>query len=660
MVTLSIGQAKNVAKLPKTDNPFTQEWQTRLVKQKAHRLKWGFEIDYDRSAVVKVVPSNEPSHLVLLKKRLKSCSCSCDEYLDNRLGTCVHVEAVRRAYSEISRSTDLGLFWHTFLRDLPEDPQNVVYYDGKEDCLKCHPRFKSVALAQANGVEFLSGDRIRVIDEQRLLLHGHFRVFDSALRFLQREKRRSTWCRDSRIPAIVGRNTLDFDMFKSKGIDLFDYQRDAIIHLLTRKRAILALPMGYGKTLCTIMAKRFVEGLNGRPQSVFVICPASLKYQWANEIERLLGEQTFVIKDGTDIDRWCAAHPKPCPWLIGNYEIVQRHWKKLQQHFDILVLDEVQKIRNKETKTWGAIAQLESEYMWTLSGTVIENHVPDILSIIEILNEEELIPRWEFNERHFVMQGDRIEKVRDWAKLRQVLDPYVFREVGSGIAIKAKVVPTTVRVDMDPQQRNQHAKPYKRAKRLLAISAKRSLSFKEKVQLNAFLLQARQAADSAKLQNPQAGEGAKVKEITQLMESIISRGEKVVVFSEWIGMLKLLEPALAAQNIEWVRFTGKLSLKQREKKRAQFVKDPKVKVFLSTDAGGLGVDGLQLASHHVIHCELPWNPARVDQRNGRLHRLLQKSDEVHVYYVVTNDSVESDLVEPANYRKREIRRNALD
>ena len=173
------------------------------------------------------------------------------------------------------------------------------------------------------------------------------------------------------------------------------------------------------------------------------------------------------------------------------------------------------------------------------------------------------------------------------------------------------------------------------------------------------LLKSRQACNSAKLIFPNSKEiGQKYSQAMKLIQNLISQNKKIVVYSEWIESLALLETLLNSNQIGYLKLTGKVKSNTRIKLVEEFITNPEKKIFLSTDAGGYGLDGLQLASSHVIHLELPWNPGKLDQRNGRVRRLLQKATEVQAYYLVAENSVE-EKVQKANERRRKIRFQVL-
>ena len=134
----------------------------------------------------------------------------------------------------------------------------------------------------------------------------------------------------------------------------------------------------------------------------------------------------------------------------------------------------------------------------------------------------------------------------------------------------------------------------------------------------------------------------------------MSRGEKVVVYSEWTEYLERIQRALG--EIPWAYLHGGLSMAARGRAVDSFTQGSAM-VFFSTDAGGSGLNGLQHVCNHIVHAEVPWNPARIDQRTGRLNRIGQ-TKEVHSVIFVSSNSVEEDILAGVGF-KTDLRNSVL-
>lgn len=197
------------------------------------------------------------------------------------------------------------------------------------------------------------------------------------------------------------------------------------------------------------------------------------------------------------------------------------------------------------------------------------------------------------------------------------------------------------------------------AAQLLAIAERRPLTPKEHERLHAALLKARQACNALELCDPSYGKeaSAKLDELDSILSEILEQGEaKVLVFSEWVGMLELAAKRLRKCGIGYEMLCGRVPTDKRPALLDRFRESPDKRVLLSSDAGGVGLN-LQVASY-VIHLDLPWNPARLDQRNGRAHRLGQTRG-VSVIYLCAEGGIERGI-EKMLGEKRDVREAALD
>ena len=423
------------------------------------------------------------------------------------------------------------------------------------------------------------------------------------------------------------------------GVTLYGHQKPSVDQMLANKRTILTLKVGLGKTVCALYCTRILDNL----KKIVVICPNSLKFQWQKEINRFNLGTSLVISKGDDL-----ASYKDQRFLIVTYEMVTRHIETFCKTWDIAIIDEIQKIKNSEGKTWEAIQRLEAEFIFGLSGTPIQNTVSDIISILRIVAQNEFHPEWRFYERFCNLSRTRISGLRPDAlpELKTKLKEYIINpKINPSDFKMPKEQEHVIQCTLDKIQQDIHDPNMDQAKVLLSISAERPLTFAERAALNGLLTKARRAVSDARLFTPENPKSDRFRKIEELIYSKVKQGKKVVVYSEWIDCLNLLATALYTANVKYVCYTGELSDKARNRNLETFIEDPETKVFLSTDAGGLGVDGLQLASSTVIHVEDIWNPMKLKQRNGRLVRMLQREDVVDVYYMQSTSGIEAMMAQ---------------
>lgn len=399
-----------------------------------------------------------------------------------------------------------------------------------------------------------------------------------------------------------------------------------------------------------------VEGMK-----VFIVCPKSIVKQWANEIKRVLGIDAFQITSQNVL-----TFTDLCETGIGiaTYQTMVRNIDKLASSpYSMVIADEIQYIKNEESKTWNALKRIESEYFWGLSGTVIENRLDDLYNIMQIISPGLLGPKWKFDfkfkklgsiHRKKVLYQNEIQNLPD---LRSIISNNIFSY--DKIALPS-IFHHKYLVGMDPGARSTHDEFIEKANTLISKSLNMELSHFEKLLIQSYLLKARQACNSVELINKViAPRGEKIKNILDVIKQVcLTQGEKLVIFSEWTEMLDIIErEMLLDMSINHVRFDGSMTAKARMRAIEQFKNDPLCMIFFSSDAGGIGIDGLQLVCNNMLHVELPWNPGKLAQRNGRLHRLLQTKD-VNVYYMITEKSIEEKMQKLLD-DKAKIRMDAL-
>ncbi len=412
-------------------------------------------------------------------------------------------------------------------------------------------------------------------------------------------------------------------------------------------------------TLTTIACFAYLNTI--KPRKMLVIAPKSLCIQWIREIKRATGLSSILVDKEDKIAGMSTPGSGP---YVATYQYVTRHIDEFKKHnFDIIVVDEIQFVKNNDTKTWKAISQLKSEYFYGLSGTVIENRLDDLYSLMQIVNPLAVGPRWKFNHQYqnvLISTKTRViySGVKNLDLLKSRLENNVFFYNKLNLP---QITHNRVEVTMTPEQKLSHDQNHNEAKLLIAKSLNQTLTFGERAMLQAYLLKTRQAAQSIELitKQPTPGLSNKMKELQTLLTSICkTNGEKVVVFSEWTEHLKIAKRMSDALGLGCVFFTGEESAQTRNNNVELFKTDPNIQVFYSSDAGGVGLDGLQLVATSVIHLELPWNPSRLDQRTGRVHRLLQ-TKPVTAYYIVCKDSIE-EKIETLINDKRETRTTTLE
>jgi SNF2 family DNA or RNA helicase len=291
----------------------------------------------------------------------------------------------------------------------------------------------------------------------------------------------------------------------------------------------------------------------------------------------------------------------------------------------------------------------------------VENRLDDLYGLLQLVDGEVLGPLWRFNLDYLEQDSrGKVTGYRNLGVLRRTIAPVVLRRRKEDVLSQLPALTEQTRyVALSEEQKELEESYRSTAARLVRIAEKRPLSPAEQKRLQAALLKARQACDAAVLCDPESAERspAKIEELLVLVGEIAQQGtSKVLVFSEWTEMLKLAGARLDAMGVGWSFLHGGVPTAQRGALLDDWRTDANKPVLLSTDAGGVGLN-LQSASY-VVHLDLPWNPAKVDQRVSRAHRLGQTRG-VLVTYLCAETGIEREL-EGTLKSKREVRSAALD
>ncbi len=422
--------------------------------------------------------------------------------------------------------------------------------------------------------------------------------------------------------------------------ELLPYQLDGIAFAVGAGRAILADDMGLGKTIQGIGVAELLSK-DADISKVLVICPASLKSQWRIEVNRFSHRKCRLVL-GTAGERH-AQYDNPCFFTICNYEQVLRDIMAIEKvKWDLIILDEAQRIKNWEAKTSQTIKALKSQFALVLTGTPLENRIDELFSVVEFIDDRRLGPAFRFFNQHKVMnERGKLLGYKNLDKVRAKLAPILLRRTRRKVMKELPPRTTEIlRIPPTDEQLNLHNE-HKRT--ISTIISKKYLSEMDILRLQKALLMCRMIADSTFLADKQPpGFSSKLKELALLLDKLMDEEDrKIILFSEWTTMLNLIEPLLEDRKLNFVRLDGSVPQKKRQALMLQFQKDPHCKLFITTNAGSTGLN-LQ-AANTVINIDLPWNPAILEQRISRAHRMGQKRP-VQVFLLITEGTLEESLL----------------
>lgn len=562
--------------------------------------------------------------------------CSCPDFRKNTLGTCKHVFRVLAEAEARHSPAALRKPW------VPDGlAVHLVYGKELELRLLVPPDLDRAAAAL---VKPLQGRPIADCKDllgrvQRLEALGwEVTVYPDAQEYLAealtRERLRAV---AAEIRADPANHPLRTALLKTA---LLPYQLDGIAFAAGAGRAILADDMGLGKTIQGIGTAELLAREAGVSR-VLVVCPASLKAQWASEVERFSDRSSQVVL-GSAPER-AAQYQGPAFFTVVNYEQVLRDLPAVDAaSWDLIVLDEGQRIKNWEAKTSRVIKALRSPFALVLSGTPLENRLDDLYSVVEFIDDRRLGPAFRFFHRHRVTdERGKVLGYKNLDDLREKLRPVLLRRTRA--QVMDDLPPRTTEVRRIPPTAEQLDIHEGQQRVISSIVRKKFLTEMDLLRLQKALLLCRMVANSTFLVDKQApGYSSKLAELDQLLGDLLAEdGRKIVLFSEWTTMLGLVEPLLSKRGAAYVRLDGSVPQAKRQALVKRFQTDPGTKLFLTTNAGSTGLN-LQ-AADTVVNVDLPWNPAVLEQRIARAHRMGQKR-AVQVYLLVTQDTLEEGLL----------------
>lgn len=425
---------------------------------------------------------------------------------------------------------------------------------------------------------------------------------------------------------------------------LFPYQKKGVDFAIYREGTIIADEMGLGKTLQAITTAILKKQIFDFKRTL-VICPASLKAQWKQEVEKFSTEKAIVV-EGKPIERAKIYEESEAYFLIVNYETVLRDGYIINKFpADFIILDEAQRIKNYATKTAQNIKRLKKKHNLVITGTPIENRLIDLYSIVQFVAPEFLTPLWEFSYQHCYFDTNANNKVTGYYNLQglkeRMSEILIRREKRNVIRDLPNLTQLNVPVNMHPAQADYHASFAAGIARILNKKFKTAFDWQNLMNL---LTQMRMVCNSTFLIDKETNFSPKLSELRRVLIDKLdlkNSNRKIIIFSEWTRMHFLIGEVLKELDIGFVELSGKVPVKKRARVVKQFEDDDNCKVFLSSEAGGAGLN-LQVADT-VINFELPWNPAKKNQRIGRIDRLGQTAKHLTVLNFITRNSIEQKI-----------------
>jgi len=450
---------------------------------------------------------------------------------------------------------------------------------------------------------------------------------------------------------------------KGLNCQMRQYQLDGLSWLNLLQTAglggCLADDMGLGKTIQTLSLLQYnLENLAPQKHrdassemtlfdeteaklTSLIIVPASLIYNWENEIKRFVpGMKVFSYKGN---------HRKKSTSQFHHFDIILSSYHTIRQDIDLIspfrfhyiILDESQVIKNPASMLYRTVTRLNSDYKLVLTGTPVENSITDLWTQLNFVNPG-LLGDLSFFRKEFAKPIEKMGDDETEVKLKKIIQPFILRRTKKMVTKDLPpVTEQTVFCDMTEEQFKLYDEEKSSVRNSILNSIASDGPKNSTIVVLQGLMRLRQISNHPVLANDEytAGSG-KFETVLQDIESVISEGHKILVFSSFVKHLNLYAEELKKNRIKYSILTGATT--DREKVVNSFQDDPENKIFLiSLKAGGVGLN--LTAADYVFILDPWWNPASEMQALNRAHRIGQKKS-VFVYRYITSDSIEEKIV----------------
>lgn len=456
-------------------------------------------------------------------------------------------------------------------------------------------------------------------------------------------------------------NSKAYEVPKSLTGELRPYQKIGYSWLVQNVKynfgCILADDMGLGKTLQILSAILHFKEVNSlENKSSLIIVPPTLLSNWENEIKKFTPELTYYIYHGTN---------RTFP--LEEYDLILTSYGVIRLDLDIFqdktwficVIDEAQNIKNPNTQQTKAIKSIKAENKVALTGTPIENKLTDYWSIFDFVNKGYLSSLDNF-KANYVMRIERLEETKTLEKFKTITKPFVLRRLKTDDNIKEEL-PDKIINDIYCSLTKKQIRLYN----AIMEGIFEDLEGKTGIERRGIILNiitglkqvCNHPSQFLKSDNPKINESGKMELLITILENILDVDEKVIIFTQYAQMGKIIEQLVSKKLKTNVLFLhGSLTQQKKAEVISNFQENKEFKILVATlKTGGVGLN--LTAAQNVIHYDLWWNPAIENQATDRVHRIGQKSD-VMVYRFITKGTLE-EVIDQMSKNKLNLAEKAI-
>ncbi|OOG54871.1 DEAD/DEAH box helicase [Polaromonas sp. C04] len=641
------------------------DWQTALRRQFGREQNFGLE-NLGQAPVFSDFRVHNPASGTHYRVAIRGQApgqnfCTCPDYATNDLGTCKHIEfTLARLQARRGGKAALARGFQSEYSEIW-----LAYTGARQVRFRAGAGCPPALLAQAGKLFDASAGGALVRHRQggleRLMRAaqdcGHeLRCHDDVWQFVAQI--RDGERRHAALVEAYPKGIRDKALTRLLKVKLYPYQAEGALFAARAGRSLIGDEMGLGKTIQAIAAAELFAHHFG-VRRVLVVCPTSLKHQWKNEFTRCTEREVQVIH-GLRAQRQ-SQYREEAFCKITHYETLARDADLIDAWGpELVIADEAQRIKNWNTIAARALKRITSPYCVVLTGTPLENRLEELISIVQFVDQHRLGPTWRLLDEHQLRdEAGRVIGYRALDRIGQTLAPVMLRRRKAEVLTQLPArVDNRIFVPLTPEQRVHHDENGAIVTRIVSRWRKTGyLSDGDQRRLQCALQNMRMACNSTFLLDHETDHGHKVDELMTLLDELFEDpAAKAVVFSQWLGTHELIRRRLAQRvpgegRRGWghVLFSGSVPGDQRGALVERFHSDPDCRLFLSTDAGGVGLN-LQHAAAVVVNMDLPWNPAVLEQRIGRVHRMGQ-SRGVQVIDFVGQGSIEEGMLSVLAFKK---------
>ncbi|OYU64921.1 MAG: helicase [Cytophagaceae bacterium BCCC1] len=579
--------------------------------------------------------------------------CNCLDFKTNRLGICKHIAATIKF---IETNNDLS----DFRNEVFIGTYSSIYLDyvgGRQVKLKIgtdnasqYEVFRKKYFSDNFELLATSFPIFEKILQEAKEINNSFRCYDDALTYVIKIRENIT--RRIKLGDFFKKNSKFSDIDGALKVQLFPFQQEGVKFAARAGRSLMADDMGLGKTIQSIAVAEIYKKVL-QTNSVLIICPTSLKYQWKSEIERFTHSSVQII-EGSSHKRREQYSNNGAYYQIVSYNYIAQDIDFINEtlEIDFVILDEAQRIKNWKTKVSKSVKRLNSNYTVVLTGTPLENRLEELYSIMQFIDVYQLGPLYQFVDR-YQLKDPETGKVIGYQHLNEIksmlADTLIRRTKAEVLKELPERMDKNLFVPMTLEQREIHDEMQLEVSKLVSKWQKFGfLNEVDRQKLIMSLSRMRMVCDSTFIIDQRTRKDTKVDELMNIVDEFLETNDsKVVVFSQWERMTRLVAAEFDKKGIEYEYLHGGIPSQKREKLLKNFKENPNSRIFLSTDTGGVGLN-LQSASL-VINLDIPWNPAVLEQRIGRVYRIGQNRN-VTVINLVSTGTIEHKMLDVLRFK----------